>query len=116
MASIKDLFRWKQGRQKSGYHKMLLARAIWPIKFDLYLLKFPEGCELPPHQDEVDHGKHYRLNIVLKNAKEGGDFICKSPIYSNHRVYFFRSDISEHSVSKVITGNRYLLSLGWVRK
>jgi len=116
MAGIKDLFRWRHGRQESGYHKMLLAGATWPIKFDLYILKFPEGCELPPHQDSVLQGKHYRLNIVLKQAKEGGEFICKSPIYSSNRVIIFRPDICEHSVSKVESGDRYLLSLGWVRQ
>mgnify|MGYP006215892695 CR=1 FL=1 len=35
---------------------MLLAGATWPIKFDLYLLKFPEGCEVPPHTDDVING------------------------------------------------------------
>ena len=115
MTGIKDLFRWQHGRQESGYHKMLLAGATWPVKFDLYILKFPEGCELAPHTDNVEYGKHYRLNIVLKHAVEGGEFICDSPIYSSDRVKFFRPDLGEHSVSKVVTGNRFILSLGWVR-
>ena len=115
MVGFKDLFRWRYGRQETGYHKMLLAGATWPVKFDLYLLRFPEGCELPFHTDTVESGKHYRLNVVLKQAIEGGDFICRSPIYANSRIKLFRPDICEHSVSKVVRGNRYLLSLGWVR-
>ncbi|WKE64039.1 2OG-Fe(II) oxygenase [Gallaecimonas kandeliae] len=116
MSIIKTLFRWQKGRQQSGYEKMLLAGATWPVKFDLYLLRFPEGCEVPPHRDAVQSGKHFRLNIVLKKAKEGGDFICQSPIYCSSRIKFFRPDLCGHSVSKVVSGNRYLLSLGWIRK
>ena len=115
MSIFSKLFRWQKGRQKTGYHKMLLAGALWPIKFDMYLLKFPEGCEVPPHTDKVNSGKHFRLNIVIKQAKSGGQFLCKSPIYCSNRIKFFRPDVCEHSVTKVISGNRYLLSIGWVR-
>jgi len=27
-------FRWQRGRQGTGYDKMLLATALWPIPFD----------------------------------------------------------------------------------
>ncbi|NKF49236.1 2OG-Fe(II) oxygenase [Shewanella sp. WXL01] len=109
------LFRWQRGRQKTGYDKMLLCGALWPVKFDTYLLKFPQGSEVPPHTDKVKTGKHYRLNIVLKQAEVGGEFICANPIYNSKRIKLFRPDICEHQVSKVIKGNRYLLSIGWVR-
>ena len=66
MSFINKLFRWQRGRQKSGYDKMLLCGALWPIKFDTYLLKFPEGSEILSHTDKVASGKHYRLNIVIK--------------------------------------------------
>lgn len=112
---IRKLFRWERGRQLSGYDKMLLCGAIWPLKFDMYLLKFPEGSEIPPHTDPVSNGQHFRLNIVLKNAVEGGEFICKDPIFETRRLKFFRPDVSEHQVSKIIKGNRYLLSIGWLR-
>lgn len=114
MFILRRLFQWQQGRQQSGYHKMLLAGVHWPVKFDVYLLKFPEGCEVPPHTDKVDKGKHYRLNIVLKQAKQGGDFVCKTPIYCSQRIKLFRPDLCEHAVTKVIAGQRYLLSIGWV--
>lgn len=94
---------------------MLLCGRYWPLPFDIYLLRFPEGCEIPPHRDEVKTGRHYRLNIVLKHAKVGGEFYCESPIFERARIKLFRPDICEHSVSKVEKGKRYLLSLGWVR-
>ncbi|WP_247682636.1 hypothetical protein [Pseudoalteromonas sp. MMG013] len=64
MKIISPIFRWQQGRQQSGYHKMLLCGAYWPIKFDVYLLKFPKGSVIPPHTDKVEKGKHYRLGAV----------------------------------------------------
>lgn len=115
MGIFKSLFTWQKGRQQTGYDKMLLATAIWPIKFDCYLLKFPEGCEVPPQKDNVQGGKHYRLNIVLKEASMGGEFVCHSPIYCTRRIKFFRPDLCEHSVTKVVTGHRYLLSIGWIK-
>ena len=115
MSFLSKLFRWERGRQKSGYDKMLLCGAMWPIKFDTYLLKFPEGSEISPHTDKVVSGKHYRLNIVLKNADKGGEFICSNPIYETKRIKLFRPDVSEHQVSKIVKGNRYLLSIGWVK-
>lgn len=114
MNFLSKLFRWEKGRQLSGYDKMLLLGSKWFIKFDVYLLRFKEGSEIKPHTDKVDNGKHYRLNIVLKQALEGGEFICSNPIYQSSRIKFFRPDTCEHSVTKVIRGNRYLLSIGWV--
>ncbi len=107
--------RWKRGRQQSGYDKMLLATGRFPIGFDCYLLRFPEGCEVPPHTDAVSGKRHYRLNIILKNARKGGLFICARPLFQNSRIKFFRPDQCEHSVTRVESGSRYLLSIGWTR-
>jgi hypothetical protein len=38
-----------------------------------------------------------------------------NPIYSSSRIKLFRPDQSEHSVTKVRGGSRYVLSIGWVR-
>lgn len=114
MSVLNKLWRWQRGRQQSGYEKMLLCGALWPIKFDIYWLKFPEGSEIIAHTDKVATGKHYRLNIVLKNAIKGGEFICENPIFATKRIKFFRPDISQHQVSKIVKGNRYLLSIGWI--
>lgn len=88
---------------------------LWPYPFDVYILIFREGQEIPPHVDKVDRGEHYRLNIVLKASESGGEFICRSPIFENRRIKYFRSDISEHAVSRVLKGSRYVLSIGWVK-
>jgi hypothetical protein len=111
---FKTAFRWQRGRQNSGYDKMLLLQSWLPIPFDLYLLHYPEGSEVPPHRDEVDFGRHYRINIILTTAIKGGDFYCANPIYETPRIKIFRPDINEHSVSRVEQGTRYVLSCGWV--
>ena len=109
-------FRWEQGRQETGYAKMLLFTGVWPLKFDSYILKYPDGAFIPPHTDPVKTGRHYRLNIVLKNAPQGGEFICGNPIFESKRIKFFRPDACEHSLTKVQGGSRYVLSIGWIKK
>lgn len=107
-------FRWRRGRQGTGYDKMLLLTARWPIPFDSYLIRYPEGSEIPAHTDPVQSGRHYRLNVVLKAPQSGGEFICATPIYASKRIKLFRPDACEHSVTRVMGGSRYVLSLGWV--
>lgn len=104
--------KWLEGRQKSGYEKLPLISGSW---FDSYILRFREGTEIKPHVDPVQEKKHYRLNIVIWKAKEGGEFVCRDPIFETARIKLFRPDISEHSVTKVTKGIRYVLSIGWVR-
>ncbi|WP_431635496.1 hypothetical protein ACQVBX_16595 [Dyella sp. KULCS107] len=111
---LAQAFRWQKGRQGSGYDKMLLLTGRWPLPFDSYLIRYPEGSEIPPHTDPVTEGRHYRLNLVLKSPKLGGDFVCASPIFASRRIKLFRPDACEHSVTKVAGGSRYVLSLGWV--
>ena len=115
MSKLTNLFRWQRGRQETGYYKMLLCGAKWPVKFDMYLLKFPTGCVVLPHVDTVKEGKHYRLNLILRKAREGGNFNCTSAIFETERIKLFRPDIEEHSVSNIMEGNRCVLSIGWVR-
>jgi hypothetical protein len=114
---LSDRFTWKQGRQSSGYSKISLLESMWPIPFDLYLLKFPEGSQIPEHVDTVEEGfRHYRLNIILKKSLSGGEFMAEKSIVNWSRVKFFRPDISKHSVTKVVGGSRYVLSFGFLLK
>ena len=108
--------RWEPGRQGTGYDKCLIVTSPFPVPFDCYLLRFPDGTEIPPHRDPVKTGRHYRLNVVVKRAPSGGDFICADPILDWGRLKFFRSDRSIHSVTRVVGGSRYVLSIGWVLK
>lgn len=113
---LSSWFRWRSGRQESGYEKMLLLVNPFIIPFHFYLLRFRKGAEIPAHTDPVSDKKHYRLNIILRHARAGGDFVCSDPIYENSRIKLFRPDLSAHSVTKIIDGTRYVLSVGWVRK
>lgn len=94
---------------------MLLLQSMWPLPFDVYVLRFRAGSEIPPHTDPVATGRHYRCNIVLKRAQEGGEFVCAAPIFASRRIKFFRPDACEHSVTRVLKGTRYVFSIGWVR-
>jgi hypothetical protein len=113
-AASSTWLRWQRGRQASGYDKLLIAKSKW-LRFDCYLLHFPEGSSIPPHTDPVRVGRHYRLSIVLKSPSAGGEFICATPIFETGRIKFFRPDACEHSVTRVEGGSRYVLSVGWVR-
>jgi hypothetical protein len=110
---LRNWLRWQRGRQGTGYDKLLLLVNPFLIPFDLYLLRFPDGTEIPPHRDPVTGRRHYRLNIILKRPRAGGEFKCEAPIFETKRIKLFRSDLSLHSVTRVEGGTRYVLSLGW---
>jgi hypothetical protein len=110
-------WKWEKGRQRSGYEKMLLAKAAWPIPFDCYLLKFPEGSEVPWHKDLSPRPgwDHYRINVVLRPAELGGDFRAKGgPLLNFPRFKAFRPDRIEHAVTKIVSGERLVLSIGFL--
>lgn len=106
--------KWQEGRQKTGYLNKKLFEST-RFSFDLYLLKFPENSYIPKHQDAVSSGKHYRVNLILKEA-EGGEFKCKNTILNWRFLKIFRPDINEHEVTKVTKGTRYVLSFGFVKQ
>lgn len=107
------IFKWELGRGMSGYDKLLLCCSS-RLKFDCWILRFKEGSYIDPHVDAVKSGKHYRLNIILRKAEEGGEFICFKVIWKFWRVVLFRPDIAVHRVKPIIKGTRYVLSIGWV--
>lgn len=109
-------FQWVKGRQQTGYEKMLLLQGTWPLLFDSYLIRYHPGEGIPTHTDPVSDKRHYRLNIVLKNAKKGGNFVCENAFINTARIKFFRPDVSPHSVVAVEEGTRYILSIGWALK
>ncbi len=103
---------WVNGRQAGGYDKMLLATAKWPLPFDLYLLRFPEGSFISEHKDPVVKGRHVRVNIVIRKAELGGEFVCKVCLLRIARIAIFRPDLQPHSVALIERGTRYVLSFG----
>jgi hypothetical protein len=109
-----QVFRWQRGRQGTGYDKMLLLTAPWPVPFDCHLIRYPEGSEISSHTDPVTSGRHYRLNIILKSPRSGGEFVCAAPLFATKRIKLFRPDACQHSVTRVVGGSRYVFSVGWV--
>jgi hypothetical protein len=102
---------WEPGRQGSGYFKKKLFHGKW---WDCYVLKYPKGSYIDHHYDPAPEGKeHHRLNIVLKRAN-GGNFYTADG-YNYGRMIYFRPDIIRHGVSFVLSGTRYVLSIGWLR-
>lgn len=106
---------WENGRQGTGYLKFKLInrwRFFSKYKWDLYLLHYPIGSNIPRHRDPVPNHKHYRLNIYLWNAVGGGIPLHDDVIINNRFFTLFRPDICTHSVSPVVKGTRYVLSFG----
>jgi hypothetical protein len=105
---------WVKGRQGTGYEKFKLFQFL---NMDCYILRYKVGDSIPWHTDPVPNRKHYRLNIILKNAVKGGELLIKNPgqFFAQEVTYpimLFRSDIVEHCVSEVKDGTRYVLTFG----
>jgi hypothetical protein len=114
-ASAPQLWRWKSGRQASGYDTFALA-VSQRLRFDSYLIRYREGAGIPPHRDPAPEGKrHYRLNVILWPARKGGDLACEAYLFRLGPIKFFRPDLATHSVSPVEKGTRYVFSVGWLR-
>ena len=109
---------WQAGRQGTGYEKMLLLTGTWPLPFDVYLVRYKPGQGIPPHRDAspLEGYGHYRANAVIQKGKEGGEFVCEAPLFQSARLNVFCSNRSLHEVKPVISGVRYVLSLGWLKK
>jgi hypothetical protein len=108
--------RWEKGRQGTGYDKSLIFVSPFPVPFDCYLLRFPEGTEIPPHRDPVTTGRHYRLNVVIKRALSGGDFICADPMLDWRRLKFFRSDQSVRAIAGRVFGEPRRGLMIWINQ
>lgn len=111
--------KWEEGRQGTGYEKLQLLnrwKYFSPRKWDLYLLRYRVGAGIPEHTDPLPQHKHYRLNIYLWNAKEGGKPHHDGFIIHNRFFTLFRPDLYKHSVSTVTKGVRYVLSFGFSKR
>lgn len=109
------LFHWISGRQEGGYDKLPLVAFDW-LPIDAYVIRYREGSYIHPHTDSVTNKKHFRVNVIVKKAESGGEFVCPDAIINTDRVKFFRPDIHEHSVTAIEQGTRYVLSIGWAKK
>jgi hypothetical protein len=107
------MFKWISGRQNTGYKKLKIFQFL---NMDCYILKYNTGDYIPVHTDPVPGRKHYRLNITLKKAREGGHLYIQDVDNGRWRaggkICFFRSDVCPHEVSPILSGNRVVLTLG----
>jgi hypothetical protein len=107
--------RWEKGRQDTGYSKLKIFQFL---NMDCYLLKYKVGDYIPWHTDPVPGRKHYRLNIELKKAEEGGELRlrrCVNDLFyikPKYRFALFRSDTMFHTVTKITKGERLVLTFG----
>lgn len=105
---------WEDGRQGTGYKKMLLLASPFFFKFDTYLIYYPVGTKIPPHTDKVEGKKHYRLNMILFPFKKDNCFKSENVIFSFLNINFFRPDICVHEVLEVKEKSRIVFSFGFV--
>jgi hypothetical protein len=97
------------GRIRSGYEKLEIYAFS---NFDCYIIRLKEKAYIPNHRDFIPNKNHFRVNIVLKKAEVGGLFVCDEGYSILDRIFLFRPDVSEHSVTEVVSGTRYVLSFG----
>ncbi len=92
-------------------------------QWDMYLLFYPHGSQIPPHKDPAPEGmKHVRLNAVITPPLEGGAFTfsrrsgCRETNFHyrmgtpGEAIIFSPSDF-EHQVQP-LDGTRLVLSVG----
>ena len=88
-------------------NKAIFSSRIFSINYVTY----PTNHSVMKHCDPVQKGRYYKLNFVLIQPKVGGVFECSNCIMNLFdRVYLFRPDKYEHSVSRIQSGKRVLLS------
>jgi hypothetical protein len=115
---------FRLGRQHSGYRTFTFLHVKWPrwlgrwlLGFDGHVIHYPAGSHIPPHRDRVEHGRHFRINLVLWQPARGGEFVCEGDNGRHgwslgRRLFVFRPDVMTHSVSRC-EGPRVVLSFGW---
>lgn len=91
-------------------NKAIFSSRIFSINYVTY----PTNHSVMQHSDPVQKGRYYKLNFVLVQPKAGGVFKCSNCIINLfNRVHLFRPDKYEHSVSKIESGKRVLLSFAF---
>jgi len=105
--------KWFSGRQGGGYEKLPLFISQ-RFKFDLYIIKIPEGTEISKHTDPVTPGyNHHRANFTFFGRPK--QMYVAGPIKRWWRFEYFRPDLYSHGLK----GQRediWMISLGWLTK
>ncbi|GGP57605.1 hypothetical protein GCM10009409_24530 [Shewanella saliphila] len=91
----------------------VVNKAIFSSRvFSVNLVTYHINHRVMNHVDPVQQGRYFKFNIIVKQPKVGGVFICQKTIFNLfNRVYLFRPDRYEHSVTKIESGKRVILSI-----
>lgn len=90
----------------------------WPFysAFFLSLISYPQGSIVEKHHDGGINPLKMKpllgcnLNIVLKKAVEGGEFICMEAWVNTGRIKIFNGDKYDHEVTRVEKGRRVIFA------
>lgn len=95
-----------------GMNTKVKNRAIFSSRvFSINYVTYPTNHSVRGHIDPVQQGRYYKLNFVLRTPRAGGVFSCAHCIINLwDRIYLFRPDMHAHSVSRIESGKRVLLS------
>lgn len=107
-----DKFKWKVGHFGKNYKKM----QIFTLPFcDFYIMKVNQGGYINAHFDKIDGKKHIRIDFILPDTAEGGEFRFlrnKGKNITLWRFVIFRADKVLHWFAPVRKGSKTILSFG----
>lgn len=108
--------KWVVGRQKDvryGTHYLVYKLFESKLfKFDVYLIKMPQGCYVPMHTDPSPQDyQHHRLNITLKGYLY--HHFEQKPKVLSRIIYFVASDEAHGGYSYP---GCLVLSIGWLKR
>jgi len=104
--------KWTERKEHGGYKKLhIFSLSILGCCFSVELIRCRWDKEVIAHTDCGCN--KYRLMICLKEAEEGGKLECEKFILDTRRVKFYKASDYNHKISKVSTGERLDLSIGF---
>ena len=91
----------------------------WPFlfMFQLHVAKYGAGDQLAEHTDVVALGRMWRVQFVLRKAKQGGELLCEHFIVNRPWFKIFEPGKYKHEVTEVKEGERIILNFGiWIAR
>jgi hypothetical protein len=110
---------YESGRQDTGYLKAAIPKDIFKelkvrslaalgadqrTKHDCYIIRYPKGSRIPPHQDDAPFGsEHHRLNAIIQASEIGGVFGVEARTIDllPRDGVLFRPDAMKHRITTV---------------
>ncbi len=90
----------------------------WPFYSALFVsvISYPQGSIVDAHRDgginlqKMKPLLGYNMNIVLKKAILGGEFVCPQAWVNSSRIKIFNGDKYDHEVTRIQKGKRTILA------